>query len=123
MSVSKKALNAMMAGAFVATMAGAAALPGSANAAETEKCYGVVKAGKNGCASADGKHSCEGQAAHDGSGQEWVSVPKGLCEKLVGGKLAAFAGVGAKHDCGGKSDCGHKDKEKNSCSEKNGCKH
>ncbi|MEM6780609.1 MAG: DUF2282 domain-containing protein [Pseudomonadota bacterium] len=96
MSVSKKALNTVIASAFVVTMAGAATLPGTANAAETEKCYGVVKAGKNGCASADGKHSCEAQATVDGSGQEWVSTPKGLCEKLIGGSTTPFEGMGFK---------------------------
>lgn len=122
MSASKNALNTIIAGAFVVTMAGATALPSTANAAETEKCYGVVKSGKNGCASADGKHSCEGQAEVDGSGQEWVSVPAGLCDKLVGGSLTpvAAAAGGEKNGCE-KNSC-----EKNSCEhsdEKNGCKH
>lgn len=94
MSVSKNALNTIIAGAFVVTMAAATAVPGTANAAEKEKCYGVVKAGKNGCASADGKHSCEGQAKIDGSGQEWISLPKGACEKIVGGSTTPFQGQG-----------------------------
>lgn len=53
--------------------------------AKQEKCYGVVKAGMNGCETAT--HSCAGQAKMDGSSQEWIAVPKGLCEKLVGGSL------------------------------------
>jgi uncharacterized membrane protein len=48
-----------------------------------EKCYGVAKAGKNDCA-ANG-HSCAGQAKSDGNGKEWVHLPKGTCEKIVGG--------------------------------------
>jgi uncharacterized membrane protein len=51
-----------------------------------EKCYGVAKAGKNDCG-ANG-HSCAGQAAKDGDGKEWIKVPKGTCEKIVGGSLA-----------------------------------
>lgn len=95
MSLSKNALNSMIAGAFVVTMAGATSIPTSeAQAGEKEKCYGVVKAGKNGCASADGKHSCEAQASVDGSGQEWVYLPKGVCDKLVGGSTTAFKGTG-----------------------------
>lgn len=95
MSLSKNALNTVIAGAFVMTMAGATALtPSDAQAAEKEKCYGVVKAGKNGCASADGKHSCEAQATIDGSGQEWVSLPKGVCDKIVGGSTTPFEGTG-----------------------------
>jgi uncharacterized membrane protein len=60
----------------------------SATAAEeaTEKCYGVAKAGKNDCAA--GKHACAGQATKDRDANEWVKVPKGTCERLVGGSLA-----------------------------------
>lgn len=56
--------------------------------AEKEKCYGVVKAGKNDCGSKDGSHSCAGQAKADGDANEWVFVPKGLCDKLVGGSAS-----------------------------------
>lgn len=52
-----------------------------------EKCYGVVKAGMNDCAAADGSHSCAGQSKVDGDGGEWVYMPKGTCEKIVGGSL------------------------------------
>ena len=55
---------------------------------ETEKCYGVAKAGQNDCAAADGSHSCAGQAKTDNDANEWKKVPKGTCEK-AGGKLAA----------------------------------
>ena len=50
-----------------------------------EKCYGVSKAGKNDCASKDGSNSCTGKAKKDGNANDWVFVPKGLCDKLVGG--------------------------------------
>jgi uncharacterized membrane protein len=58
------------------------------DAAATEKCYGVAKAGKNDCGT--GAHSCAGQAKADGDKKEWLKVPKGTCEKLVGGSLAAM---------------------------------
>ncbi len=58
-----------------------------AQAGEKEKCYGVVKAGKNDCANAAGTHSCAGQAKKDADGGEWVYVPKGLCDKLAGGSV------------------------------------
>jgi len=51
-----------------------------------EKCYGVAKAGKNDCGSADGSHACAGAAKKDNDPNEWVYVPKGLCDKLAGGK-------------------------------------
>jgi len=49
--------------------------------ADMEKCYGVVKAGKNDCKGAS--NSCKGQAAKDGEG--FVMIPKDLCDKLVNG--------------------------------------
>lgn len=50
-----------------------------------EKCAGVVKAGKNDCGTS--KHSCAGQAKNDGDKEEWVYLPKGTCDKIVGAKL------------------------------------
>ncbi len=50
-----------------------------------EKCYGVVKAGKNDCGSSDGSHSCAGQATKDSEATEWVYLPEGVCDKLAGG--------------------------------------
>ena len=62
-----------------------AAAPGFAAEKATEKCAGIVKAGKNDCGTA--KHSCAGQAKNDGDKDEWVAVPKGMCEKIVGATL------------------------------------
>ena len=58
-----------------------------AKKAKSEKCYGVVKAGKNDCA-ANG-HSCAGLSKKAKQGTEWVLVPKGLCNKLSGGSTKA----------------------------------
>lgn len=91
MNLSRKTTNALIAGAFAITMYGASTTIANAEGSK-EKCYGVVKAGKNGCASADGKHSCQGYATVDGSGQEWIAVPEGLCEKLVGGSTEPYTG-------------------------------
>lgn len=55
---------------------------------EREKCYGVAKAGKNDCASKDGSNSCAAQSKKDADANDWIYVPKGLCEKLVGGKTS-----------------------------------
>ena len=84
---SKKKLNTLLASAVALTVAGGLSVtqvqagPGEGK----EKCYGVVKAGQNGCANAQKTHSCAGQAKTDGDWGEWVAVPKGLCDKLVGG--------------------------------------
>jgi uncharacterized membrane protein len=59
----------------------------AADAPDTEKCYGVAKAGKNDCAGA--AHACAGQSKVDGGGKDWITVPKGTCEKLTNGSLTA----------------------------------
>ena len=64
---------------------------GTANAAgDKEKCYGIAKAGQNDCATADGTHSCAGQAKVDKAPNEWKYVAKGTCEK-EGGKTKPAA--------------------------------
>jgi uncharacterized membrane protein len=50
-----------------------------------EKCYGIAKAGKNDCASKIGGNSCAGQSTKDGQG--FLALPKGQCDKIVGGKI------------------------------------
>ena len=54
-----------------------------------EKCAGIVKAGMNDCGTA--KHDCAGQAKTDGVADEWMYVPEGTCEKIVGSTLKAAA--------------------------------
>ena len=49
--------------------------------------YGISKAGKNDCQTATS--SCAGTSKKDGQTDAWLSVPKGSCEKIVGGSLAA----------------------------------
>lgn len=64
--------------------------PALAQNSKMEKCYGVVKAGKNDCASAKkGGHSCAGGATVDADKNEWVYLPTGTCDKLVGGSKKA----------------------------------
>lgn len=65
----------------------AMAASGQALAADKpEKCFGVVKAGKNDCQTASA--ACAGHSTADSQADAWVFLPKGVCEKLVGGKLA-----------------------------------
>jgi uncharacterized membrane protein len=54
--------------------------------AKQEKCYGVVKAGKNDCQTATS--SCAGTSKKDAQGDAWVYVPAGTCAKLVGSSTA-----------------------------------
>lgn len=89
--VSKKTVNTLLASAVAVTMAGGIGAADAAPGAGKEKCYGVVKAGHNDCANAAKTHSCAGHAEVDGDGGEWVTVPAGLCEKLVGGSVEPVA--------------------------------
>lgn len=87
----KKGKTIAIAAVNAAIVCGLAAGASFANAAETqEKCYGVVKAGKNDCSSA--KHACAGQGATDAAAEDWVYVPQGLCMKLVGGTTETTTG-------------------------------
>lgn len=104
MNRKKPSINSVIAGAFAVALSATAM---EANAGKKQKCYGVVKAGHNGCGDASGKHSCAGAATEDGSGQEWIALPKGVCEKLVGGSLEPFKGSSA-HSCGAQG-CNHKE--------------
>jgi len=53
-----------------------------ASAGSKEKCYGVVKAGENDCATKTS--SCAGTSKTDGQADAFITLPAGLCEKLVG---------------------------------------
>lgn len=80
-------LNKALSIATLTAMASAVAMaPASADSGK-EKCYGIAKAGKNDCGS--GRISCAGSAKVDADGAAFVVVPKGLCERLVGGSLEA----------------------------------
>ncbi len=48
-----------------------------------EKCYGIAKAGQNDCGTAN--HMCAGESAMAGDKEAWISVPTGLCNRIVNG--------------------------------------
>ena len=54
-----------------------------------ERCYGVAKAYKNDCSSLDGRHGCGGKAKVDSDPTEYIWVPRGTCDKIVGGSVGA----------------------------------
>ncbi|HSW53274.1 MAG TPA: DUF2282 domain-containing protein [Sulfuricaulis sp.] len=80
-----KSLLASAIASLVVLGIGAAATPAFAAKEGFEKCAGVVKAGKNDCGTS--KHGCAGQASKDSDKEEWVYVPTGTCDKIVGAKL------------------------------------
>lgn len=50
---------------------------------EMEKCYGIAKAAKNDCAT--GSSSCAGSAKIASQGDAFLLLPKGTCDRIVGG--------------------------------------
>ena len=88
-----KRTDTLVAGAIAGVLALGLAVNASGadeKKAEVEKCFGVAKAGKNDCATS--MSSCAGTSKKDGNKDAWVSVPKGTCEKLVGGSLKPAKG-------------------------------
>jgi uncharacterized membrane protein len=80
--------NTVIVSAFAAAMALTAAshvLAQTAQPANSEKCYGVVKAGLNDCQTANS--SCAGTATRDRQADAYVYVPAGTCKKIAGGTL------------------------------------
>jgi uncharacterized membrane protein len=75
-----------------AAIAGVLACAGLAVAATTlaaesgqEQCAGIVKAGKNDCATST--NACHGHTTVDSSAEAWIYLPKGTCERLSGGHV------------------------------------
>jgi len=77
--------HSAMAGMFALTVMGTAT-PALAAKKDMEKCYGIVKAGKNDCQTATS--SCAGTAEVDRKPDAFILLPKGSCEKITGGSLA-----------------------------------
>ena len=87
-----KKTHLFIASAMVAALALPVASSGQAGPApkpkfEAEKCYGVAKAGKNDCQTANS--SCAGTSKRDKQGDAWIYVPKGTCDRVVDGSLQA----------------------------------
>jgi uncharacterized membrane protein len=75
---------------IASAVAAALAMPHTAGAGpapkpkfEAEKCYGIAKAGKNDCQTANS--SCAGTSKRDNQGDAWIYIPAGSCDKVVGG--------------------------------------
>jgi uncharacterized membrane protein len=85
--ITKSALITAALGSLLAL--GSVTATAADDSSNTEKCYGVAKAGKNDCAGA--KHACAGQGTKSSDANEWVKLPKGTCDRLVGGSTTAPA--------------------------------
>jgi uncharacterized membrane protein len=64
---------------------GVAAMAGPAAAADSEKCAGVVKAGKNDCGTST--TPCHGSVKVDKDAEAWIELPKGTCDKIAGASV------------------------------------
>ena len=71
--------------AFLVLVANSATAADTNDSPAMEKCYGVAKIGMNDCATASA--SCAGSATKDKQKDAFLFMPKGLCQKLVGGNL------------------------------------
>ncbi len=83
--MNKKVLLNTAAAAAI-TMAAVSSQSAFAGKGDMEKCYGVVKAGKNDCATST--TSCAGSSTQDDQGDAWIYVPAGTCDKLTGGSTS-----------------------------------
>jgi len=84
MNASKPLVAGSLASLIAITLAMAA---NTAQAAkdDTEKCAGIVKAGKNDCGTS--KSACAGTTKADRDPEAWIAVPKGTCERIAGGTV------------------------------------
>jgi len=84
MSYKKSITHTALLGMF-ALSAMAGAQQAVAGKKDMEKCYGVVKAGKNDCQTSSS--SCAGTSEIDNKPTAFLVLPKGSCEKITGGNL------------------------------------
>ena len=89
MKHSDRMIRTAFAGLFAAgTLAfGAQSLAADNDHSKEEKCAGVIKAGKNDCATS--KNQCHGHVNTDRDAEAWIYVPKGTCAKIAGASLTA----------------------------------
>lgn len=78
-------IQSAIAGILVLTSADQASAANAITTPEMEKCYGIVKAGMNDCQTS--KHGCAGSATEDRQLDAYIFLPKGTCNKIVGGNL------------------------------------
>ena len=77
-------------------LAGVGTVAVAADGVMTEKCAGVIKAGKNDCGTSHS--SCHGLITMDGDKEAWIEVPNGTCEKIAGAYITTspYAKPGGK---------------------------
>ena len=81
MSKHQNLINAALV-SVVALGAGLTGVNAFADHEGMEQCAGVIKAGKNDCATSS--NACHGHVTVDASKEAWIYVPKGTCERIAG---------------------------------------
>lgn len=69
---------------------------------DQEQCFGIVKAGKNDCQTKG--NNCASSATVDKQPDAFLFLPKGTCEKIVGGSLKPLANAPADAKEGGSAN-------------------
>ena len=86
-NITRPVIVATSAMAFALTIVGSTGAVHASKKPEMEKCYGVTAKGKNDCQTS--AHSCAGQAKEDAMAEEWIMIPKGICQRIAGGKTTS----------------------------------
>lgn len=85
MSQNKLLMSAAISGVLALGAVGASSAMADDAKPETEKCSGIVKVGMNECGTSE--HACAGMAKEDYGPEEWITLPKGTCDKIAGGTV------------------------------------
>jgi uncharacterized membrane protein len=88
MNASNRIINTAFA-TLIAIGLSAAGSQAMAAKGDTEKCAGIVKAGKNDCGTS--KSACAGTIKADNDAEAWIALPKGTCERIAGGHIVTAA--------------------------------
>ena len=67
---------------LLALGAASVAMSAAAEEAKQEQCAGVIKAGKNDCATST--NACHGHVSTDSHPEAWIYLPAGTCERIAG---------------------------------------
>jgi uncharacterized membrane protein len=67
---------------LIALGLGSGSLLAAEDHSKDEKCAGIIKAGKNDCATS--MNQCHGHVKTDSNPEAWIYVPKGTCDKIAG---------------------------------------
>lgn len=79
----KTTLQTALAGLMV--LAGALADSAVAEKPGMEQCAGVIKAGRNDCATS--MNACHGHVTEDSNPEAWIYLPTGTCNKIAGARV------------------------------------